>query len=128
MRSTKRSALVLTGVLTLTMAPLAATAQARTTVCSSTSHTPGHSSTQVWGTGDILCSVGTGTLQVNLQQYRGAGYWATKASKTVTSNNNSATAVWTCAAGTGSQLYRTNSGGGGISGSTSAQVRYTCPS
>jgi hypothetical protein len=55
--------------------------------------------------------IGAASVVVKLQQYRGAGFWRVK--RSVTHNlgrpfySRRLTAAWACAAGTGTQTYRT---------------------
>ncbi len=106
---------------------LPASASPRLYNCSNVAETPGHYPGHVYGSGTAYCD-GSGDIQTLLQQYRGFGYWATKASKTASGTSViTATADWQCASGTGTQTYRTHAGGNGGQGATSANARFTCP-
>jgi hypothetical protein len=80
--------------------------------------------------------IGTASVIVELQQYRGAGFWRLKRSVTYTIGrpfySRRLTAAWACAAGTGTQTYRTQTwvwlGSGARSPTfTSPNARFTCP-
>jgi len=67
-----------------------------------------------------------------LQQYRGLGYWASKAATFKDEQGTSlySTATWACASGTGTQTYRTSadlSGPGGRTTPVSSNRVFTCP-
>lgn len=117
-------------LLALGAGPLAPSASAapRLYNCSNVAENPVHYKYDgIYGSGTAYCN-GGGAVQTLLQQYRGLGYWATKASSSATGTDViTATAVWICASGTGTQSYRTNAGGNSGAGATSATVRITCP-
>jgi hypothetical protein len=83
------------------------------------------------------CNTGpiTVSIVVKLQQYRGLGVWRTKATSvtgvSAPFSRRFFRAGWTCAAGTGSQLYRTQTYAAVGAGTTryyySSQRRFTCP-
>jgi hypothetical protein len=97
---------------------------------------------RIVGYASTRCSTGSGIYRVGIdlaiQQYRGLGYWSTKAHNATTAYGTyvNITLYWFCAAGTGSQLYRDRGQGTAYftNGTTSrspfyysGQRRYTCP-
>lgn len=79
------------------------------------------------------CNVKKYTFTVTLQQYRGLGFWANKASTTAKVTNGSITtamATWRCGKGTGTQTYRVVTdykiGRQDIAGPASPEKRITC--
>jgi hypothetical protein len=79
--------------------------------------------------------IGVGSVIVELQQYRGAGLWRVK--RNVPYNisrpfySRRLTAAWACAAGTGTQTYRTHTwvylGAVRSPSIYSPNARFTCP-
>jgi hypothetical protein len=97
---------------------------------------------RIVGYASTTCSSGSGIYRVGIdlaiQQYRGLGYWSTKAHNATTAYGTyvNITLYWFCPSGTGSQLYRDRAQGtayfsnGSISRSPfyySGQRRYVCP-
>ncbi len=93
----------------------------------------------IWGDSQNFCS-GSGYQPIHLeqviQQYRGLGIWANKATHTtgyVYADYQSYDGYWTCAAGTGNQLYRVITYGyaEGVNAQQNVQsqnyLRVTCP-
>lgn len=116
-------------LLALGVGPLAQPSGASPAVynCSNVAEKPvKYDYNHIYGSGTAYCD-GNGSVQTLLQQYR-VGYWSTKASKSASGTSViTATALWTCASGTGTQSYRTNVGGNGGAGATSSALRVTCP-
>src|SRR5207249_11227654 len=99
--------------------------------------TPWKSGSRAYGGAYWSCNVGplTVTIIVELQQYRGLGLWRVKAHYQQAINAPFSRTLfytwWGCAAGTGSQLYRSQTWAVNPGVQThvyySAQVRFTCP-
>ncbi|WP_327301885.1 hypothetical protein [Streptomyces goshikiensis] len=80
--------------------------------CSVEMRPPFTSGGNVFASSSLWCDqLGTARITAYIDQYRGLGYWLSKASQTGEDTNLSSPNItripnWTCAAGTGNQLYR----------------------
>lgn len=107
----------------------ASAAQPDTGSCYRTSAGINSDATHIYGSAQFNCSSNwSGAITAQIQQYRGAGYWAAKATRSTGSSGTlvGVSVTWTCASGTGNQLYRTYGYAYNTKG-YSSQYRVTCP-